>query len=258
MKIYKFSENYQQTDFPFLGNYLIIPKKTLSDKEIKDAKLSEYKDFNQAVYELQDENFTLVDILTYFDIDYEIKNLNNNEFLVFRHNNGFYISDDFNDNSLEYKDFDSWIYSIQDWDLDKYMPIPEESFWDSPAILYHGTTSDNWEEIQESGEIEARSDSRGVSNRGMADAVFTSLNQEGTESYGDVVLEINTLKMKNDSYMPEVSGEEPLIVNEQRASIANVLGYHEFVQDDYSSDGLSSETIAIFGSIPLKYVKRIQ
>lgn len=242
-----------QEEFSFSKDYPILEDKSKQiGKKYYKQILNQFNRWDEAAEEIIEGGPNFLDILNHFGIDYDIVNLNGHEILSFKEDGDLYVSEDFRDISPSYEAFDRWIYNI---DADKYMPMEEENFWESPSVLYHGTTEDKWEEIQNDGYIQARSDSRAMSNRGMGDAVFTSLNEDGVESYGEVTLEIDTLKMKNDGYMPEVSGEEPLIEMEQRSSIAHALGSEDFVQDDYSSEGLDVNTIAIFGDIPIKYVR---
>lgn len=125
-------------------------------------------------------------------------------------------------------------------------------FWETPNVLYHATDPENVEDILEDG-LEARNQTRGLSNRSVSGAVFTVDNIEiDISSYGDSVIKIDTPSMKRDGYMPYVS-QEPDVSNYQ---VIESL-YHLYGIDD-SPDNIESgvypETIIVHGNIPPKYL----
>lgn len=154
-----------------------------------------------------------------------------------------------------------WIYDIPDLYLDDYVKMPEENFWEGVSEgqeVYHATNEDNVESILKNG-LRAECVTRGISNRGMACAVFASYNEDAIESYGDAVFAINIGKMAQDGFTPDVSGEDPIQEATQRQAIAYRLGIFDAdFSDSYSSDGLDEDTIAIFSNIPAKYLRRIR
>lgn len=144
-----------------------------------------------------------------------------------------------------------WIDRLSESELDEYYPMPESDFWDNPTTLYHNTPSENIEYIKKEG-LEARNVSRGLDNKDMGNAVFTYTDIDELGNYGDGLVAINTHKMKEDGYMPEVSGETPLEEKRQREGLAHKLGiedYEHYVTDDYADN-----TIAIYGDIDPKYL----
>ena len=155
------------------------------------------------------------------------------------------------------KDADQWVWDIQEWELDNYLEMPEGSFWDSVgsgSVVYHATQENNVESINANG-LTADCQTRGISNRSMGCAVFASYNHEEIHSYGNSVYEINLGAMKADGFMPEVSGETPLEEAEHRNAIAHRIGLQDYdFSSEYSSDGLSPNTIAIYSDIPVKYI----
>ena len=133
-------------------------------------------------------------------------------------------------------------------------------FWDGVGAgsrLYHATDEDNVESILKDG-LEARSDTRGLYNRGIGPAVFAvtgeSVDDVGTVlgAYGDAVLRIDVGAMKADGYMPEATGETPLLEAEARESLAHGVGWDDYEAD--SSGEYVEGTVAILGDVPAKYL----
>ena len=127
-----------------------------------------------------------------------------------------------------------WIDNIGELHLDEYFKIPEENFWDGVGkgeTVFHGTNEENSEIIEKEG-LKARNVTRGLSNRGTGNAIFTSPTYEKASYYYDVVWEIDLGDMKQDGYMPPASGEEPLQESEHRAAIANLIGYDGYIKED--------------------------
>lgn len=126
-------------------------------------------------------------------------------------------------------------------------------FWEYPNTVYHGTKS--MKGIMRKG-IEARSESRGISNRSTGDAVFTSLEESEAADYAeDGMVAIDTYQMKEDGYMPWVSQEPEETEQSAIGSIANRLGIEH--NPEYSDSGISPNTVIFFGKIPAKYLKKV-
>lgn len=129
-----------------------------------------------------------------------------------------------------------------------------ESFWKAPELLYHGTSRKNAENIMKIG-LKPSFETRGLRNSHVGDAVFTSSNKEFVEDYGYTVIEINTRKMKEDGFMPEVN-LEPEVLEYEHANI--LYGFFDLeYSDEYSDSGISQETMIIYETIPPKYLKII-
>jgi len=157
----------------------------------------------------------------------------------------------------EIKDPYDWIWSINDWNLDNYVDSQNynEEFWEYPQIVYHATTEEKWSQIQLIG-LKVKDESRGIDNRSTGAAIFTSDNPDDIEPYGNVVIEINTPKMKADGYMPEVSKEGPIITAEQREALAHMIGLDDFYVE-IGDAGIRPNTIIFFKNIPAQYLRRI-
>lgn len=145
-------------------------------------------------------------------------------------------------------------YVNMDWMESEYN---YSDFWGSPGPLFHATSEDALSSIRRKG-LEARSDTRGLTNKGTPAAVFTSLDPTGyIESYGNVVLRIDTAAMKRDGYTPPVSGEYPLVEYEVLKALQHLLGIEEDDFIDSPGDDLDPSTVIVYGSIPPKYLSLV-
>ena len=153
-----------------------------------------------------------------------------------------------------------WLYGLNDWDVENMMPSRNfnEDFWnDPPHELYHGTDPEFVDNILKEG-LEARCETRGIGNRGMGCAVFTSPSVEMTQSYGNqkgqsATIVIHVDKMKAAGYMPEVSQEEGFDRKESLEAIAHKIGLEEFYHE-MSDNSLAEDTVAFYDSIPPQFL----
>lgn len=147
---------------------------------------------------------------------------------------------------------------LEDYRLDPvdYIDLPDElaDFWAHPTPLYHATTVDHVEDILEDG-LRPRNATRGLRNRGVGAAVFTTSNPETTvlQSYGDVVFEIDTAAMARDGYTPEVA-QEPDVVE---AAALNALAWAFGIEDYAEEPENAPDTVIVYGSIPPEYLRRL-
>lgn len=129
---------------------------------------------------------------------------------------------------------------------------------DQPGIVYHGTREENLSDILENG-LECRSDSRGMTNRSVGCAIFTSSEKHEVEDYGNILLEINLAAMERDGVLPRVSLEPPVEEYEMYSSFAAMFGLS--LGDDVIYDieyGMSPNTFILHGPVPPKYIKNIE
>ncbi len=168
-------------------------------------------------------------------------------------NNRVYVVDN------NVKDAIEWIQELYDHYLSDYVNERDfnKEFWDGVTdgyVLYHATNEENLDSIMKKG-LRAENRTRGLSNRGMGSAVFTSPEPTSIDSYGAAILEINVGQMKATNYMPEVSQEEPFGEEQMRSAIAHKLGVGDHWQgNDYGSEGLAEDTVAFYGPIPAQYL----
>ena len=139
------------------------------------------------------------------------------------------------------------------WEPEKYVNVDDLSnFWESPSTLYHATDPENIESILQHG-LWPESQTRGITNRGVGSAVFTSLNPDVLDAYGSALFAIDTQGMKRDGYMPEVGLEPDVVDYEAKTALVSALG----LEEQYSVDveqGMDPDTVIVYGSIPPKYL----
>jgi hypothetical protein len=162
------------------------------------------------------------------------------------------------------KPIGDWIRGLDESDIDNYYQLPNQDsdFWAdvSPVgnyILYHRTSEANAKRIVRSG-LEPRSESRGVSNRGIGAAVFLGPDPDSLDAYGDVLFAVNMSAMKRDGYTPPVQHETGVDERTQREALAHSLQLDDYYEDDTSSEGIYDDTVVVSGHIPAKYVKRLE
>lgn len=125
------------------------------------------------------------------------------------------------------------------------------------GLAYHYTTEEKWEKIQKTKELRT-SYGTGLTNRN-ANGIFASVSPdtyaEGT--YGDILLEIDLTRFKNDYNIErlDLSPEPDVLEAAINNSFANSLGFDDY--DEYISSDMSEETVIIGHVIPLKYVKQL-
>lgn len=128
-------------------------------------------------------------------------------------------------------------------------------FWDSPVPLYHATPGRNLSSILKKGLL-PQDESRGLRNRGVSDAVFTTSNLDRASDgmYGDVVLEIDTLAMRRESVMPDVSAEPDVIEAEAAQALAHALGDDNYVFEAENDP----TTLILHGAVPPRFLRVIE
>lgn len=231
---YKISQNIAGSDFS--GNFI-------DDIESGDTGLS------------------VKQILDHYDIPYKEISFPKNEnrqmdpIISVNFENNTYIIEDYSSEYPQVREANDWIWRINDMYLPMYFYIEEKDFWSGVGNyfkVYHGTKKENIELIKRNGLL-VKKDTRGLSNRHTPPAVFASLDPSGTESYGDVVIDIDLAAMKKDGYTPPIEQEEPVITSQLREALAHLIGLEDYSYYEEDS-GISSETIVIFGNIPPKYL----
>jgi len=143
---------------------------------------------------------------------------------------------------------------------DEFNNITHEYFWKNPSMLYHATKRENITDIKKDG-LKIQNITRGLSNRRIGSAIFTSsYEEEDLSSYGDVLIKIDTVKMKNDGITPQITKEPNHIYSDVVNFLYKKLKCSE--EDcDYSnaySEGTSEYTYIVYGNIPAKYLTIIE
>lgn len=150
------------------------------------------------------------------------------------------------------EDAREFIYSRHAENLKQHENFNQE-FWKNPVVLYHATTEQNLELIKQSGQLRKECKTRGIGNRSVGCAVFTTMNHEDllTGSYGNEIITIDTKKMKADGFMPFVSKEPEIEELESNRNLAYKLGIE--IEFDEPGD-LFMDTVIVYDNIPLKYL----
>jgi hypothetical protein len=165
------------------------------------------------------------------------------------------------DGSVEVKEFTEFIGDVgsgvihrlsYDQIVDRDMKAEiEEGIYQQNDIVYHATTVENAIDILEDGVLEARNETRGLSNRSTGSAVFASeLNPDSI--YGEVVFEIQIGNMESDGFTPTVGRELPVEEAMIEETIAQKFEIYEY-RAELDTD-ISRQTIVIYEDIPLEYV----
>ena len=166
--------------------------------------------------------------------------------------NSFIIDSKYHD-EFKRNDIVSWVQrKIDDGKASDWV---DSGDLDVTNIVYHGTPSDNLENILEEGLV-CMSESRGISNRNVGGAIFTSVEQDEVSSYGDAILEINLEKMKEDGVLPGVFQEPDIEYWKDCDTFAYKFGLWlgDSVNYEYEQ-GMSPNTYIIMGRIPPEYIK---
>lgn len=141
-------------------------------------------------------------------------------------------------------------------DPEDYIEVHDElaDFWKYPAPLYHATHPDNVSAIMEEG-LMPMAMTRGLRNRGVDAAVFTTLDEEKAleGTYGDAVFKIDTSAMARDGYTPQVSQEPDVIEYAALSALMHLMGS----EDSPSEHENDPDTVIVYGAIPPKYLRLI-
>jgi len=249
MKIFRLSQNSGQMMMPFYDD--IEPTMSTIDIQHNEDTLNQVLE----EHEPKDLNGTIF-VLNKYGFEFEIIDFPNDKVIAVNIDEKIYIIDSFYYPSAELGH--NWVSDLSDMAIMSYLPDPPEfnqEFWQDPINpLYHATNEKYLDAIKKRGLL-PRNESRGISNRSTGAAVFTSDSEEGTDSYGNVIVMINTGSMKQDGYTPYVSKEEPLEEESYKSTIAWKVGIRDYEpSDSYGSEGIYESTIIIHDKVPPKYL----
>lgn len=163
---------------------------------------------------------------------------------------GVYIIDS---EDLEFKNSDlkTWVQGIiNSGEAEEWSPEIEP---DIPSIVYHGTPDENVENILREG-LECRFDSRGLSNKSVGGAVFTTSEESEAEGYGKV-LRIDIGAMERDGVLPRVSQEPEIEYYNACDAFASRFGLYLGDSVFYDVEqGMSPNTFVLNGPVPPEYI----
>ena len=186
------------------------------------------------------------------EIEYQQIKLIGAQVVFFSENGTKYIAD------LEHDVLEA--QKATDW-LDRNMDSAEnlvdvdnlDDFWKSPPPLYHATDHENVDSIMAFG-LNLESKTRGLTNRWVGAAVFTSMNPEAIDAYGDTIIQIDTNAMARDRYTPRVSLEPGVLEYEAQRSLLSRFDMEGEYILDFPSDGIDTDTVIVDGPIPARYL----
>lgn len=187
-------------------------------------------------------------------------------------NSELYITYDPKSESFEYvKDIKDWIYNLSDSEMEELLGHGVDSIYNvwiegtledlktNPGKLYHYTTEENWEAIQQSEELQGGGGT-GLTNR-FSHGIFTSVDPEehASGTYGDVCLELDMDAFKNANNLSEVNLEYEPDIEEYllRDLIRSSLELDDMEIQLDSSGGMSPYTIIVGHDIPVQFIKQI-
>ena len=163
-------------------------------------------------------------------------------------------------NYINIKKKENWIYDSEGQRLIRNLIGAFEDkfntqFWNYPQILYHATPTENVGQIKQDG-LKAIHLSRGLSNRHIKSAVFTSTEPECIGSYGPSIITINTKLMKEDGFTPYVTKEPNHVESDVTNFIARKIGAWEDDKElsNGHSEGTDDYTVIVHSPIPPKYL----
>lgn len=193
---------------------------------------------------------------------------------LFNGNEKIYLLYDPKNKTLDYiKDIFDWIYQLNDYEMENLLGLSIDKIYNGwtestledmakdPGKLYHYTTEDKWQEIQESGILKTSYGS-GLTNQGTS-GIFTSVSPETYADgvYGNVCLEIDVSKFIQSNNIPAANLEyEPSVAEYLlRTAIRDKMNLENEmnIEMDYSS-GDSPYTIIVGHKIPIQFVRRLK
>ena len=156
------------------------------------------------------------------------------------------------------EDVGSWVHGVDEFDTSWGVVMPDfnAAFWEHPSTLWHATPDENVQSILKNG-LGRRSDTRGLTNRSVGAAVFTTTEPEelATGSYGDNHIEIDCAAMKADGYTPTVTQEPEVEEYEFKRALLWKVGAEEQADRLEHGSDMSPNTVIVHGDIPPKYLK---
>jgi len=169
----------------------------------------------------------------------------------------YFALDDSGDGPTEietFESFDDFVYSIDTSELEEQALQDWRENDAKRTVVFHGTTAEALETIRTEG-LDPRSDTRGIVNRGVGDAVYTSETADVAEASYDVVVEIDLPRAIEDGVISvdSLDREPDVIRNEVLTGIASSFAVDDFVPEE-SIDGTRPDTVVISDRIPPEYL----
>jgi hypothetical protein len=149
-------------------------------------------------------------------------------------------------------EIDSSEYSMKD-NLER---IVGEREVEIPDVVYHATGEREAKKILKEGLL-LKNKSRGISNRGVGAAIFTSSDPGMVESYGSFLFEINLRKMISDGLEVEVAQEPDIERYMKVDAFCHKLGLETERLFEVEM-GMDWNTFILDRSVPPEYLKLVE
>lgn len=201
-------------------------------------------------------------LLYEFGVEVESIEFLNGTVWVFSYDGARYVADVNDDtDEVSVSSLESWLDAAIVYAED-YVEFDEglSDFWTDPGdppTLYHATDEENVDDILQEG-LGPASKTRGLVNRWVEAAVYTSLDPERIDVYGNQIFAIDTAGMKRDGLHHQLSMEPGIVDYEQMQAIARAVGAGEDYDIDMPDSSEDYETVVVFGHIPAKYLTLLE
>jgi hypothetical protein len=165
------------------------------------------------------------------------------------------IKNDLKEHLEDDGDLDQFIWDVPDSELEAAYPNIWSDWFGDPkefrGVVYHQTEGSNLESIKADG-LKPMNRTRGFTNKYTGAAVFTSIEPDHMESYGDKTIEIDLELARKLNPDIETQLEEPILEMERRKLLATELGSDPDLFNNSESDGVVDTTLIVYGHIPVK------
>lgn len=213
------------------------------------------------------EKIDISKLISKFDLTNESK-LKGNILVLRGESDVAYLEYDSSGDTFDFiSDINDWVYSQSDSDMERVLGMSADFIYnghiegtlddmsENPGLVYHYTTEEKWQLIQQSGQLNGSSGT-GISNR-WSYGIFTSTDPEeyATGTYGDVCLKIDLDSFKAGENIPKLTLEYEPDVSDHllREFLIHSLGLNIETEIE-SGSGMSPYTIIVRHVIPIKYI----
>jgi len=192
---------------------------------------------------------------------------------LYKGNESVYLEYRPDDEAFDYiKDIEQWLYDLDDSRMENLLGYAAEDIYNGhiegtlkdmksdAGKVYHYTTEDKWEEIQQSGGMRGSSGT-GLTNRYIS-GIFTSTDpaEHAMGTYGDICLELDLSSFKKANNIPELNLSYEPDIEEYflRNAVKSQLKLDNIEINMDSSGGMSPHTIIVHHNIPIRFIRQLQ
>lgn len=255
-KLWKqFLRESEQYEFPFYKNIqqkqLVRPQVS---KQPESEELTPIEIFESCFeYDSGVSAEELLPILDTLKIKHRIPKYILKPLLIIEHNSTTFVADDMSE--IQFEEASEWLDHLQmSGDPTDYYEINElKTFWSPGVVVYHATDPENYDSIMRNG-LNTDCKTRGLANRHVGCALFTSFEPESLDSYGNLVFEIDIGAMARDGIAYQVEREPGFDELDALKVLYALLGQDsDYLEHEDKS--LDPSSVIIYGSVDPKYIK---